>query len=187
IYAIGKGPSATTVTAPDMGVPLGSSVVIRGTVTDESPGTKEYALTARFPNGVPAVADDDMSDWMLYVYKQFERPADATGVSVKLEAVDPNGKYQDLGTATSDSYGNYGFSFEPETEGQYMIIATFYGSGAYYGSTAITYLTVDPAPEPYPEIPETPDYTNIFIAIIAAIAIVAVLVVYTLYTVKKQK
>jgi len=34
-----------------------------------------------------------------------------------------------------------------------MIIATFYGSEAYYGSTTTTYLTVDPAPDPYPTDP----------------------------------
>ena len=97
---------------------------------------------------------------MKYVYMQFPRPEYATGVPVKLEAIDPNGNYQDLGTATSDSSGNYGFRFEPTIEGQYMIMATFYGSKAYYGSTTITYLTVDPAPAPYPtvEIPPYPGY-----------------------------
>jgi hypothetical protein len=49
-------------------------------VIDISPGTDEHALQKRFPNGVPAVADETMSDWMLYVYKQFPRPTDATGV-----------------------------------------------------------------------------------------------------------
>ena len=190
VYAIGKGPSATTVSIQNDVITHGSSVLVKGMVTDISPGTKEYALTARFPSGVPAVADESMSDWMLYVYKQFEKPEDATGVEVTLEVIDPKGSYQDLGTTTSDSYGNYGFSFEPEIEGQYMIIATFYGSGAYYGSTAITYLTVDPAPEPYPEIPEapeTPEYTTIDLIIIVAVVIVAALVLYTLYTVRKQK
>ncbi|PVX25666.1 MAG: hypothetical protein CW691_03905, partial [Candidatus Bathyarchaeum sp.] len=160
IYALGKGPSAITVTAPDMGVPLGSSVILRGTVTDESAGTKESVLTARFPNGVPVVSDACMSEWMKYVYMQFERPADAVGVTVKLEAVDPNGNYQNLGTATSDSYGNYGFTFEPEIEGQYTIIATFEGSDSYYGSTSTTYLTVDSAPSastPIEPDTETPD------------------------------
>jgi hypothetical protein len=147
VYAIGKGPSAITVEKPQAAAILGSAITIQGTVMDVSPGTEDPALQMRFPNGVPAVSDDNMSDWMLYVYKQFERPADATGVTVKLEAVDPDGEYANIGTTTSDSYGNYGFGFCPEKAGTYMIIATFEGSGAYYGSTATTYLTVtEPVP-----------------------------------------
>jgi hypothetical protein len=159
LYAVGKGPSATTVTASPKVSKYGSSVLIEGTVTDVSPGTEDTALQLRFPNGVPAVSDESMSDWMLYVYKQFSMPA-ATGVPVTLEAVDPNYNYQTLGTATTDVYGNYAFTFEPEVPGQYMIIATFYGSDSYYGSTTTTYLTVDPAPEPYPTvtIPPYPGY-----------------------------
>jgi len=145
IYAIGKGPSTITAESPLMGVPIGTSVTIQGTVTDVSPGTTSERLLLRFPNGVPVVSDESMSDWMLYVYKQFEKP-DVTGVEVKLEAIDPNGNYLQLGAATTDASGKYGFSFEPDMEGQYMIMATFYGSGGYYGSTTTTYVTVDPAP-----------------------------------------
>jgi len=152
VYAIGKGPSVTTVSAAPKVVAKGSSVLIEGMVMDNSPGTEDTVLQLRFPNGVPVVSDESMSDWMLYVYKQFEKP-DATGVEVKLEAIDPDGGYVDIGTATTDSSGNYGFTFEPEMEGQYLIMATFYGSGGYYGSTTTTYLTVDPAPEEYPDVP----------------------------------
>jgi outer membrane protein assembly factor BamB len=147
IHALGKGSSAITVTAPDTTQTLGTSILMQGSVMDMSPGTMDTALQIRFPYGVPAISDEDMSDWMNYVYHQFERPEDATGVEVKLEAINPNGEYVYLGTATSDSYGNYGFAFKPEMEGKYLIIATFYGSEAYFGSTATTYLIVDPAPE----------------------------------------
>ena len=147
IYAVGKGQSAITVESPQA-TEKGSSVTLHGTVMDVSPGClSDTNLQIRFPNGVPAVSDASMSDWMLYVYKNFERPADATGVTVKLEAVDPNNEYVDIGTTTSDSYGNYGLAFEPDVEGTYMIIATFTGSGAYYGSTQTSYLTVaEPIP-----------------------------------------
>ncbi len=160
VYAIGKGPSKITVTPSPEVSKRGSSVLVTGIVTDISAGTEDHALAARFPNGVPAIADEDMSEWMLYVYKQFPRPVDATGVPVTLEAIDPNGNYQYLGTATTDAYGNYGFAFEPDVPGPYMIMATFYGSGAYYGSTTTTYLMVDPTPEPYPTvtIPSYPGY-----------------------------
>jgi len=52
VYAIGKGPSTTTVTAPNIGVPFGTSVMISGTVTDVSPGTQSDTMKLRFPNGV---------------------------------------------------------------------------------------------------------------------------------------
>ena len=147
IYAIGSGPSKTTVTAsPEVSV-HGSSVLVNGMVTDVSPGTQEPELALRFPNGVPAVSDASMTNWMTYVYNQFNRPVDTVGVQVLIEAYDPNGNYQNLGTATTDSYGNYGFVFEPEVPGTYWISATFQGSNSYYGSTSTTYLTVDEAPE----------------------------------------
>jgi len=162
IYAIGRGPSATTVTAPDMGVPLGSSVLLKGTVMDVSPGTKDPAIQMRFPYGVPAVADESMSDWMLYVYKQFERPDDVQGVSVKLEVIeDPNGNSYDIGTTTTDSTGYYSIGWKPPVPGHYLIKATFEGSDAYYGSFAVTSIVVDEAPSPAvpvePEQPEQPE------------------------------
>ncbi|MDG6222934.1 MAG: PQQ-binding-like beta-propeller repeat protein [Candidatus Bathyarchaeota archaeon] len=160
VYAVGKGPSAITLEAPLTGVTAGSSVVLRGMVTDISPGTQEELIKLRFPNGVPAVSDSDMTAWMTYVYNQYEQPADVTGVPVKIEIVDPNGHYEWIGTATTDVYGNYGYSFRPQVEGQYLIITTFEGSASYYGSTSTTYITIDPAPTPAapiePEEPETP-------------------------------
>ena len=57
IYAIGKGPSSTTVTASPKVSALGSSVLIEGTVIDISAGTQQNEQAARFPNGVPAVSD----------------------------------------------------------------------------------------------------------------------------------
>ncbi|MCW4015274.1 MAG: PQQ-binding-like beta-propeller repeat protein, partial [Candidatus Bathyarchaeota archaeon] len=67
VYCVGKGSSQTTVTAPNTAVSLGSSVVISGFVTDTSAGTLQDEQAARFPNGVPAVADECMSSWMEYV------------------------------------------------------------------------------------------------------------------------
>ena len=84
IYALSKGPSETKVTAPNAGVPLGSSVIISGSVTDISPGTQQYSIVARLPNGVPAVSDESMSQWMQYVYMQFPKPTNVTGVTLPL-------------------------------------------------------------------------------------------------------
>ena len=125
-----------------------------------------------------------MTEWMKYVYKQFERPADATGVPVKIQIVDPEGSYAWIGTATSDAYGHYAYSFIPQIEGTYTIIATFDGSGAYYGSTDTAYLLVGPAVTPSGSItPETPavslittEVAIVLIAAIAAIVIIAFLI-----------
>jgi hypothetical protein len=159
VVAIGKGPSTTTVTVPDTGVPVGSSVMIKGSVMDVSPGTESPELQLRFPNGVPAVSDDSMVGWMKYVYKQFEKPEDATGVEVTIEVINPNGEYENLGTTTTDTSGNYGFHWKPTMEGKYMILATFYGTNSYYPSISTTYLAVDAAPEDVPSAEEIADTT----------------------------
>jgi hypothetical protein len=177
IWAIGKGPSALQVSAPSVEVVAGNSIVISGSVTDISPGTKGYDLQARFPNGVPAVADESQSAWMRYVYKQFPCPENVTGVEVTLTAIDPNGNFITLGTATSDGSGSFGFQWEtPNVPGKYTITATFAGSEAYYPSAAKTYAVVGAAPEPTvaptekpPTVSETyfvPAIAGLFVTII---------------------
>ncbi|MCW4004565.1 MAG: PQQ-binding-like beta-propeller repeat protein [Candidatus Bathyarchaeota archaeon] len=156
VYAIGKGPSAITATAPDVSVELGKSVIIKGTVTDISPGTKDSAIAMRFPNGVAAVSDESQSDWMLYVYKQFSCPANVTGVPVTIDVIDANGNYRNIGTTTSDGTGFYSFAWEPDIPGKYTVLATFGGSKAYYPSTAQTAFVVDEAPPASAAPTETP-------------------------------
>jgi len=187
VYAIGKGPSATTVTASPKVSVQGSSVLIEGSVTDVSPGTNEYALTARFPSGVPAVSDESMSDWMLYVYKQFPRPANAKGVEVTLDTVDPNGNFVHIGTATSDSSGTFGYAWRPEVPGKYTVIATFAGSGAYYASYAETYINVDEAqaqPTPTEQIVQLPPVEMYFV--VATVAIIAAVAIATILLLRKK-
>ncbi len=191
IWAIGKGPSATTVTAPDMGVPFGSSVMIRGTVMDVSPGTKSNKMLLRFPKGVPAVSDASMSEWMLYVYKQFDRPMNAIGVTVTLTVLDSNGNYREIGKTTSSADGVFNFAWTPDIPGEFKVYVSFAGSAGYYPSSAETAFIVDPAPEPEPVIePEyKPTIADLYLlpgigAIIAAIAIVGIVIVLMLR--KKQ-
>jgi hypothetical protein len=148
IYAIGKGPSATTIMASPKVSAFTDGVLIEGYVTDTSPGTEEYARTARFPNGVPAVSDPSMSDWMLYVYKQFARPANATGVDVSISVFDANNNYRTIGTTKTDANGFYSFNWHPDISGKFNVYASFAGSNAYYASFAETAFAVNPAPEP---------------------------------------
>jgi hypothetical protein len=194
MYCIGKGPSATTVTAPQTEIELGESVMIRGTVSDQSPALKD----------TPAISDECMSAWMEHKLLQHPIPDDATGVTVKLTAVFPNGESQEIGTATSDMHGNFGKSWTPDVEGDYRIIATFEGTESYGSSSDSTYLTVGPAAEeapsaaeiaettvnqmpPYPEIPEIPAYLTIdlIILVIAAVSVVIGLIAYM--ALRKQK
>ncbi len=191
IYAVGRGPSAIDVTASPTVSEHGSIVQLVGTVTDISPGTEDIALRMRFPNGVPAVSDASQSAWMLYVHKNYDRPTDATGVTVKIDGYDPNGNYQNFGTATSDSNGVFGLAFTPEVPGTYWISATFEGSDAYYGSTISTYLTVGEATTPStpiePEEPTAAPLITTEIAIILAVIAVAVIGIVGYLVLKKRK
>jgi hypothetical protein len=178
VYAIGKGPSYTTVTAPNIGIPLGRAVLVSGSVTDVSPGTEEYGLNARFPDGVPAVCDDNMSDWMLYVYKNFPQPADVMGVDVTLTVLDPNGNCYDVATITSDAKGFYRCTFTPPVPGLYTVIATFAGSEAYYSSSAEASLYVEEGTQPTAAPTATPaPMTDMYVLGIGGGAIVAIVVI----------
>ena len=145
VYAVGKGPSATTVSAPEVTQSVSTPVLIQGTVMDVSPGTEDIKVTMRFPNGVPAISDASMSDWMLYVYKQFEMPADAIGVEVILNAVDESGVWHDIDRVNTDMSGSFSYRWTPGVEGKYTIVATFVGSGGYFGSYAETAISVGPS------------------------------------------
>jgi hypothetical protein len=184
IYAFGKGPSATTVEAPTLAVTAGSSAIIRGTVTDQCAGAKKIAEKVGFTNGVPAVSDESQEAWMEWLYEQQGKPTNATGVEVSLDAVDPNGNYVHIGTATSDENGLFSYQWTaPDVPGKYTIIATFAGSAAYYSSYAETATIVSEAPPATapPEYPQPIDNTLTIvyatIAIIVAIAIVGLMLV----------
>jgi outer membrane protein assembly factor BamB len=213
IYCLGKGPSKTTVTAPDLSVSLGDKVLIKGSVTDLSAGTEQNEQAARFPNGVPAVSDASVSEWMEYVYMQKPCPTDAEGVEVVISTLDPNGNTYELGRTTTSLSGTFGIAVEPPVPGTYKIIATFEGSDSYYGSYAETYLIVDEAPSaaaamepeateptsvaseltaPEPAAPvtteavETPFITT-ETAIIATVAVACAIGVASFWTLRKRK
>jgi hypothetical protein len=151
LYGVGKGPSALTLEMATDVTTQGNSIMVKGKVTDVSPGTEDIKLRLRFPNGVPAVADESMSQWMLYVYKQFACPADVKGVDVFVKIQDPNGDYYSE-TVTADSTGAFSMSWAPSVVGDYQVTVMFEGSKSYYPSYATTSFVVDAAPE-YPESP----------------------------------
>ena len=178
IFAFGKGPSATTVSAGPEVSTEGSSVVVKGMVTDVSPGTTSAALMMRFPNGVPAVADANQSEWMMHVYKQNALPADVVGVEVVVSVIDPNNNCYEVARTTSDASGYFSTEFMPEVPGKYTVIAAFEGSQSYYGSLAETALLVEAAPAATPGPTPTPaPMTDTYVLGLGAAAIVAIVII----------
>ena len=183
LYCIGKGPSGVTVTAsPEVSV-HGTSVLVKGTVTDQTAtGRRNVAGSIDFTlKGTPAISDENMDEWMEYMFRQRPKPTDAKGVEVVLTVMDPNNNYYEIGRTTSDIEGNFGFAYEPLVPGTYQIIATFEGSKAYGPSSATTYFTVEEAPtataEPTPPPASVADtyFVPAIAGIITAIIVVGLL------------
>jgi hypothetical protein len=154
IYCWGKGKTATTVSAPQTEVPLGSKVLITGTILDQSPDILN----------TPCINDANMSKWMEYQYMQQPKPTDVLGVPVRLTAVDPSGVSHDIGAVLSDVSGTYASSFTPTMEGVYRIVANFDGTESYFNSEATTYVMIgakaaSPAPTETPTPTQPPTST----------------------------
>ncbi|MCW4030189.1 MAG: PQQ-binding-like beta-propeller repeat protein [Candidatus Bathyarchaeota archaeon] len=188
LYCFGKGPSATTISAPQIVPALGSSILLTGTVTDQTQSGRlntNYLLEFSLKD-TPAVSDDSMQAWMEYKFMQQTKPTNTTGVPVSIDTIDPNGNYRHIADVTSDATGQYAYTFTPDVPGTYQILASFAGTKSYYASSGQTYLAVGEAPPtaaPYPEtvLPPTETYFAISTAaIIVAIAIVGAIIVLVL-------
>jgi outer membrane protein assembly factor BamB len=178
LYCFAKGPTATTVSASPKILVDGSSVLIEGTILDQSPGQKD----------TPCVSPESMTAWMEYLHMQKPCP-DATGVPVDLRAMRSDGSIIDIDTVTSDLKGHFTYKWTPPTDDTYVITATFAGDDSYWGSWAATGLGVDPAPEvePEPEPEEEPAYNTIDLAIIAAVIVAIVIGIVNLYALRKRR
>ncbi|MGD9130358.1 MAG: PQQ-binding-like beta-propeller repeat protein [Candidatus Bathyarchaeota archaeon] len=205
IYAWGKGPSATSVAASPKVTVHGNSVIIEGSVTDISAGTNRDDVAANFPNGVPCVSDESMSDWMEYVYMQQAKPEDVEGVKVFVKIQDPNGDWYSA-TVTTDENGVFSHMWAPAIVGEYKVTAMFEGSNSYWPSEASTAFGVDEAPAAedvpsaaeiaettvnqmpaYPTIPEIPAYLTIDLVILIIAVVVLVIGLLAYMALRKQK
>ena len=177
VYAYGKGQTATTVSGPQNVQPLGTSLLIQGTVTDQSSGQTCLGIPAA---GTPAISDNSMSAWMEYLYQQQPKPTHANGVQVHLTAIDPAGNPQDIGYVVSDANGMYSIMWKPPVEGKYVITASFDGSKSYYASSAQVAVGIEavatPAPtsSPTPTESSTATYTLVAVIIVILLALAAI-------------
>ncbi len=177
MIVMGKGQSSTTVSAPQTQIVSGQSVMITGSVLDQSSAQP----------GTACISDESMATWMDYLH--FQLPIDGiyhnitiTGVPVSIDAVDPNGNYVHLGDAVSDMSGTFTFAWTPTNPGEYKITATFGGSNSYGASYASTGAVVAASTQnstPEPTTITMPPFelyiAGSTIAIIVAIALVALL------------
>ena len=138
VYCFGKGESETTITTSPKVSTLGTSVLIEGKVIDKTPSA----------NGAAAVSDTSMANWMEYLYMQQPQPTNATGVTVKLDVIDANGNYRNIGEVTTDLTGAYSYAWQPDIPGKYTILASYSGSNSYGSSFAETAIQVDEVPPP---------------------------------------
>jgi outer membrane protein assembly factor BamB len=177
VYAFGKGPSGTTVSVSDGVIANGDSVLISGTVTDQTPGME----------GTPAISDEDMGKWMEYMYMGRPVPDIATGVPVLLQAMCSDYSVIDIAWVTSDMMGNFEYLWTPPAEDTYKILASFLGSESYYMSSDGTALAVTAAPEePTTEPTEEPAFTTIDLAIIAAVIVAIIIGIVNLWALRKR-
>ena len=178
LYCVGRGASATTVTAPNLAAASCQSVVISGTVIDVSSGTTQDEQTARFPNGVPVSSDKSMSDWMGYVYQQKPLPTNFTGVEVTINVLDSNGNYRTIGTTTTDAKGFYTLNWTPDVAGQYKVIATFAGNNGYWPSSAETSFAVQAAAATTtPQSTAAPSTADLYFVPTSIVLLIAIIVV----------
>ena len=114
---------------------------------------------------------------MTYLFANGPLPAHATGVPVTLTVTDSNNNTYVIGTTTSNAQGTYGLTWTPTIPGNFIVTATFAGSGAYYGSSATSYFCASPAPAEPTATPVENLASNTTVEIgIVAIAIIIIVI-----------
>ncbi len=74
---------------------------------------------------------------------QSPKPTNASGVPVTLSVIDANGNFRTIGQTTTDTNGQFAYTFTPDIPGTYAVIATFAGSNSYFTSSAQTHVNFD--------------------------------------------
>ena len=177
MYVFGKGPSKTTVSAPQTAITKGQSVIITGTVLDQSPGQPNTAC----------VSKESMTQWMEYLHMQAQIPMDVIGVPVSIDVTDPNGNAFHIADIMSDMSGTFGYTWTPDIQGQYKVTATFTGDDSYGSSWAQTYVSVVEATSPSPTSTQTITMPPFELYVVGTgIAVIVVVLIVGLLTLRKR-
>ncbi len=181
MYVFGKGQSTTSIEAPLTAVTLGQTLVIKGSVLDQSPAQP----------GTPCISPESMSGWMNYLHAQAPIPANTKGVPVSIDAIDPNGNPVHIADVVSDMSGTYSYMWQPDSVGKYTVTATFVGDGSYGSSYAETAVGVVNAPEttatPTPNTIVAATSADVMnSAIIVAIAVIIAVAIATVLLLRKR-
>jgi outer membrane protein assembly factor BamB len=179
VYCFGKGETTTTISLSSTVLANGTSVLIQGTITDNSPATP----------GTPCLSRDYLGGWLQFLLMQKPCPyAVIPGVPVEIRAQFPNGTTKVLGLPVSSEFGVFNFTWTPPEPGVYAIRARFPGDDSYYVTFnwAESTLLVKPATAVVAENPQ-PTYTPTDLFIIAAVAAAIILIVYNIITVRKLR
>jgi outer membrane protein assembly factor BamB len=189
IYTLGRGPTTTTVSAPNLAAASGQAIVLTGSVLDISSGAKQDAQAARFPNGIPCAADSIMGDWMGYIYQQKPLPSNFLGITVEIMVVDANSNFRSIGTATTDAKGNYNLIWTPDISGNYQVVANFAGTEGYWPSSSTTAFTVmEPIATATPQPTQPPSMSDLYFvpAIAGLFVFVAIIGVVIIIVLRKR-
>ncbi|HLN45109.1 MAG TPA: hypothetical protein VK209_05330 [Candidatus Sulfotelmatobacter sp.] len=183
MFVLGKGTSATTITAGPKTISNGDLVIVEGTVLD----------TSIAQLGTPTVSEESMGAYMSYIHLQSQPPTNATGVPVSIDAIDPAGTFVHIADVTSDISGSFSYMWKPKTEGQYKITATFAGSPSYGSSFAETAIGVTPAAQQNNNnnsdgsAVNIQDNTNILYGILAAVVVAIILALVAIVVVLRKR
>ena len=155
-YCFGPGPTTTTLTPATLFTTVGNAVVLSGSVTDESPFSQQNpTLQSPCVSGVPVILSYIASD----------------------------GTWTDFGNTTTNSAGQFTYTFTPPSTGAYTLVARFEGTNAYYWSSAETSaVQVNPAPSapsatpvPIADTYFVPAIVGLFVLIIVVAIVLALL------------
>ncbi len=183
MFVLGKGQSQMTIEAPLAAVSKGQSVVIKGTVTDQSPAQP----------GAAAVSEESMGAYMSYLHLQSQLHGDIKGVPVSIDVIDPKGNFQHIGDTTSDVSGAFSYLWKPDQVGKYTITGTFMGSPSYGSSFAETAIGVDEAAATNSNgntgtnVDNAPDNTMLLYGILGAVVVAIILAIIAIAVVVRKK
>jgi len=175
MYVLGKSPSKTTISGPQIGVSKDNKIVLTGSVLDQAPAALEIDSA-----GIACVSDESMATWMDYAYLQmpiggFYNNETIHGVRVSIDARDQNGNWNHIGETYTDASGSFSYVWEPNDIGAYYVTATFAGSNAYGSSWASTTIGVSSAADPV--VTETVSLPPIGLYIAVSTIVIAVIVI----------